>query len=101
MFPCISLYLIIYIAHWDRAVQILNGKMHIGKLIKQQVEEQGKTVVWFAQQLSYSRTNVYKIYEKSSIDTDVLMRISLVLHYDFFKLYSERLEESFVDSVSD
>ena len=65
--------------------------MHIGKLIKQQMDEQGKSVVWLARQLSYSRTNVYKIYDKSSIDTDVLLRISILLQYDFFKLYSEDL----------
>lgn len=63
--------------------------MHIGKLIKQQMEEQGKTVVWLARQLSYSRTNVYKIYEKPSIDTDVLMRISVILKYDFFQIYTK------------
>lgn len=67
--------------------------MHIGQLIKEQVEIQGKSVVWFARQLSYSRTNVYKIYEKSSIDTKVLLRISAILHYDFFKIYSAKLEE--------
>lgn len=67
--------------------------MHIGQLIRQQLEIQGKTVVWFAKQLSYSRTNVYKIFDKSSIDTDVLLRISCVLHYNFFKLYDEALKE--------
>lgn len=66
--------------------------MHIGQLIKQQVEEQGRTVVWLAKQLSYSRTNVYKIYEKSSVDTDLLMRISNVLDYDFFSVYSSRIK---------
>jgi hypothetical protein len=75
--------------------------MHIGQLIRQQVDEQGKTVVWFARQLSYSRTNVYKIYEKSSIDTDVLLRISNILHYDFFKLYSEGLKKDSDRSVPD
>lgn len=67
--------------------------MHIGQLIKEQVEIQGKSVVWFARQLSYSRTNVYKIYEKSSIDTKVLLRISAILHYDFFENYSMMLKE--------
>lgn len=75
--------------------------MHIGQLIRQQVDEQGKTVVWFARQLSYSRTNVYKIYDKASIDTDVLIRISNILHYDFFKLYSEELKRDSRGSVPD
>lgn len=67
--------------------------MHIGKLIKQRMDEQGKTVVWLARQLSYSRTNVYKIYDKASIDTDVLLRISSILEYDFFSLYSDSLKD--------
>lgn len=67
--------------------------MHIGKLIREQVEKQDKSVVWLAEQLACSRTNIYKIYERSSIDTGLLLRISQVLNYDFFSLYTERLED--------
>ena len=67
--------------------------MHIGQLIKQELEEQGRTVVWFARKLSYSRANVYKIFEKSSIDTNVLMRISSLLGVDFFQCYSKELDQ--------
>jgi hypothetical protein len=67
--------------------------MHIGKLIREQVEKQGKTVVWFARQLSCSRTNVYKIFERPSIDTSLLMRISNILQYNFFNDYRDEVEE--------
>ena len=67
--------------------------MHIGKLIKEQMEKQDKTVVWLARELSCSRTNIYKIFEKSSIDTSLLMRISIVLQYNFFVDYMDELEE--------
>ena len=63
--------------------------MHIGNLIREKLDEEQKSVVWLARALSYSRTNVYKIFSKASIDTHVLMRISQILHYDFFQLYSE------------
>lgn len=66
--------------------------MHIGKLIREQVDSQGKSVVWLANQLSCSRTNVYKIYERPSIDTGLLLRISLILQYNFFAPYSEKIE---------
>ena len=66
--------------------------MHIGKLIREQVEKQDKTVVWLAEQLSCSRTNIYKIYERPSIDTGLLLRISKVLGYNFFRLYTEKLQ---------
>lgn len=67
--------------------------IHIGRLIKQKVEERQKTVVWLARELSYSRTNVYKIYDKSSIDTEVLLRISAVLEFDFFHEYTRELSK--------
>ena len=68
--------------------------MHIGQLIKQQMDLQGKTTSWLARELAYSRTNVYKIYDKKSIDTDLLLRISRLLQYDFFKTYSQVIEGS-------
>jgi len=65
--------------------------MHIGEAIKKELERQGKTVVWFAKELSYTRTNIYKIFDKASIDTELLYRISMILEQDFFKLYSNRM----------
>lgn len=62
--------------------------INIGKLIQQQVKERGLSVTWLAHELNYSRTNVYKIFDKQSIDTDVLLRISIALEYDFFAIYS-------------
>lgn len=68
--------------------------MHIGQLIKQELEEQGRTVVWFARKMSYSRANIYKIFEKPSIDAEVLFRISKLLQHDFFKYYTEALKNT-------
>ena len=67
--------------------------MHIGKLIREQVDKQGKSGVWLANQLSCSRTNIYKIYDRPSIDTGLLLRISLILDYNFFAPYSEKIEK--------
>lgn len=66
--------------------------MHIGKLIKQKLAEQGKTTLWLAQELSYNRTTMYKIYDKASLDTQMLLRISRIMKYDFFKDLSQELE---------
>lgn len=68
--------------------------MHIGQLIKQEMDKQGKTVSWLARELSYCRTNVYKIYDKKSIDTDLLLRISILLKHDFFASYSNELKQN-------
>ncbi len=65
--------------------------MHIGKEIEKQLAECGITKVEFAKQLGCDRTNVYKLLKKSSLDTQMLLRISRILHTDFFALYSRHL----------
>ena len=67
--------------------------MHIGQLIQDTLKEQGKSVVWFASRLSCHRTNVYKIFSRSSIDTRELERICKILDYDFFSVYSQKLRD--------
>jgi hypothetical protein len=66
--------------------------MHIGRAIKNRLREIGKSVVCFSRELPCSRANVYLIFEKNSIDTDLLMRISRILDFDFFELYSRELK---------
>ena len=61
----------------------------IGELIKEQLHQQGKTVVWLAHQLSCSRNNVYKIFHSTSIASQELLRISMILDFDFFAIYSQ------------
>lgn len=67
--------------------------MHIGEAIKEELERQGKTVVWFAEQLPCHRTHVYRIFEHPSIDTHALMRISEILNHDFFAEHSTEFKE--------
>lgn len=67
--------------------------MHIGKIIRQELRNQGRTVTWFAKCLYCDRTNVYKIFQRESVDSELLYRISRILSHDFFKYYSRELEE--------
>ena len=69
------------------------GAESIGELIRQILKKRKRTVVWFAEELSCSRTNVYKIFGKHSIDTYDLLRISKILEYDFFEIYSQELKK--------
>ena len=45
---------------------------HIGQVIKQELERQERTVVWLARKLSCDRSNIYRIFQKESIDTNYL-----------------------------
>lgn len=65
----------------------------IGKLIKQELERQERTVTWFARKLSCHRTNVYDIFARDNIDITLLIRISRILHHNFLKDLSEMAEE--------
>lgn len=65
--------------------------MHIGSLIRSKVAERGISIVSFAEQLSCTRVNVYKIFDRKSIDTELLLRVSRVLDFDFFRYYSNDL----------
>ncbi|MBQ9733488.1 MAG: XRE family transcriptional regulator [Bacteroidaceae bacterium] len=65
--------------------------LHIGQRIKEELERQERTVSWFARKLYCDRSNVYKIFRRSTIDTELLLRISLILNYDFFGEYRERV----------
>lgn len=64
----------------------------IGLMIKAKLKEKKQSVVWFAGQLGCSRTNIYKIFGKKSIDTEELMKISIILNFDFFRVYSDKLK---------
>lgn len=65
----------------------------IGQLIKDELLAQERTVSWFARKLHLDRSNVYRLFQKNSIDTDLLSRISLILGRDFFEILSENIKE--------
>lgn len=66
--------------------------MHIGKHIEKIFRNQGRSVKWFAERLCYDRRNVYKIFQKESIDTTLLKKISLLLNHNFFQDLAEERE---------
>lgn len=65
----------------------------IGQLIKEELERQERSVTWLARKLSCDRSNVYRLFQKSSIETDVLIRISVILNRDFTMEISKAIQE--------
>lgn len=57
----------------------------IGQLIKERVNAQNWNVTEFAKLIGVERSNVYNIFQRDSIDTDLLKKIGHVLKYDFFQ----------------
>lgn len=65
--------------------------IHIGQVIKEELHNQDHTVAWLAEELCCDRTNIYKLFRRKSIDTNLLFRISRILSHNFFKYYTEWL----------
>ncbi|MCM1347946.1 MAG: XRE family transcriptional regulator [Firmicutes bacterium] len=66
-------------------------EISIGAMIEAELHRQERTTVWFARKLGCNRTNAYKIFKRQSIDTELLLKISQILQYDFFSVYSRKL----------
>ena len=67
--------------------------IHIGFEIKSELVRQERSVSWFARKLCCERTNVYSIFKRKSIDTDMLTRISRILQRNFFELYDNEVDK--------
>ncbi len=59
------------------------SEIFIGKIIEQKVKECKLSISEFAILINRSRTTIYDIFHRKSIDIDLLLTISEVLDYDF------------------
>lgn len=57
---------------------------HIGQIIEKELHRQERSVTWFARRLY-----LYNIFRRQSLDTELLLRISIILEYNFFQIYSD------------
>ena len=75
-------------------------KVHIGNRIKEAYDKSGLKMSVFSSQIGMSYRNLYKVFEKENINTDLLEKIGDVLNYNFFQLYIED-KETPPDTVND
>lgn len=59
----------------------------IGSQIEKILREKRISVSEFAEKINTNRNNVYHIFNRKTIDTGLLEKISKVLEYNFFKFY--------------
>lgn len=65
--------------------------VHIGKVIQQLVKHRGLKVSEFAKKVNCSRRTIYDVFERDSIDTKLLQKISAELGENlFFKFISNQ-----------
>lgn len=66
-------------------------QIHIGHLIRDELRRQGHTNEWLADRIGVTTRTLQRIYNKSSIDTHLLLRISQALRTDLFQPYTQVL----------
>ncbi len=64
-------------------------KVHIGSLIREELRKQGHTNAWLAERIGVTERTLQRIFNKYSIDTHLLLIISICLRTDFFSFYSK------------
>jgi transcriptional regulator with XRE-family HTH domain len=74
--------------------------LHIGELIKQIIKKRQYTVGAIAKFINRERSVIYDIYNRETIDTGLLYTLSDVLNYDFFQVYSQKLQGT-IDKVEE
>lgn len=70
------------------------NNIHIGQLIHEQLRKDQRSVGWLAREIHCSRNNLYKMFRKPSLDTDLLLSISKAMQFNFFQYYAAEFLES-------
>lgn len=69
-----------------------NNRIPIGKLVSDERKRQGQSVQWLADRACTSLQNCYKMLHATSLNTDVLRRLSIALNHNFFADYAALLD---------
>ena len=65
--------------------------IHIGQMIEKRVKETNTDVNLICKSLKYKEEDLKQIYVSNSIESEILLKLSKLLEYDFFRVYSQHL----------
>ena len=65
-------------------------QVNIGEIIRHELRNRKLTASWLATRLCCTRTNIYKIFKRTSIDSELLLRISNAIGVDLFRHYTDQ-----------
>ncbi len=65
--------------------------IHVGSLIEKLIQERKMCPERICKFFNFSETKLKEIYKEKSLNTDILLKFSKLLDYDFFRLYSHHL----------
>ena len=69
------------------------GDIHIGNIIHEQLRKDRRSVGWLAREIPCTRNHLYKVFRRPSLDTDLLLRISQVMNFNFFQCYAAEVKK--------
>lgn len=68
--------------------------IHIGHLIQAQMKADKRSISWLASQIPCTRNHVYKIFNKPTLDSNLILRISEAMQFNFFQYYTEEFKKN-------
>lgn len=77
-----------------KSMENAKNSLHIGHLIQEQLRKDQRSVGWLSRQIPCSRNHVYKIFNKPSLDSDLILRISNAMNFNFFQYYTAEFLEN-------
>ena len=66
----------------------IQSRIHIGHFIQAQLKADQRSASWLAREIGCTRNHVYKIFNKPSLDADLILKISIAMSFNFFQDYS-------------
>lgn len=70
------------------------NNIHIGHIIQAQLKTDQRSVGWLAREIGCTRNHVYKIFAKPSLDSDLILKISVAMSFNFFQYYTAEFKQS-------
>jgi len=71
--------------------------INIGQRIHDVVLHRQCNITQLAVSLGCDRKTVYRLFEKTSVDTNLLLRLSLLLRHDFFEEYRQQYRHDLME----
>lgn len=66
---------------------------NIGAKVRRVMLDRNMNIAQLAEKVNRSRTNMYHIFSRTSIDSSLLADLSIALNYNFFTALSAEVEE--------
>ena len=77
------------------------SNIHIGHIIQAQLKTDQRSVGWLAREIGCTRNHVYKLFNKPSLDSDLILRISNAMNFNFFQHYTAAFLENMKSRIGE